>query len=157
MKATGRQIELKGKTYTMQSEAWWTECGIKHDDGIEIARVHAESDNKYRSEEEKETYNRENPSYYGVNPYENSPDFNGKNVGYILSLTMDDLTINNITPGRLESASKDIYLPTHQPKQQLISEEEHDHEMFMLETEGYGYGEEIKDNTPYMKGDDMDI
>lgn len=81
-------------------------------------------------------------------------DNNGK---YLLCLTKENLKDHDICPGTFNSAFSDLYEPTSQPKQRVITNDQFEKNMEMLQTEGYGYGEETKDNTPYMKGDEYDI
>jgi hypothetical protein len=76
---------------------------------------------------------------------------------YLLCLTDEDINVNNICPGTFASAFDDVYAPTSKPKQKVMTNAEFERNMEMLQTEGYGYGEETKDNTPYMKGDEYDI
>ncbi len=148
----GKIINHNGHDYILTSHAWWLSEAVKLNNGkIEIARISANSTTiRKRSLEELETLRKE--LGWRINPYEQSTEFNGDYIGYMLSLTEQDLINYNITPGKLNFP--DI-IPCKKPNQSIISEKQHDHNMHMLQTEGYGDGEDVIDNTPYMKGDNI--
>jgi hypothetical protein len=157
----GNIIIHNNHEYILTSPAWWLCDAIKTNDGkIIVAKIDANSTTlKTRSNAELEELEKE--FGWRINRYEQSTEFNGDYVRYMLSLTEDDIINHNITPGKLNFPD---VIPCKRPKQSIITENQHNHNMIMLQTEGHGYDDynndnktdNKTDNTPYMKGDDID-
>jgi hypothetical protein len=75
----------------------------------------------------------------------------GEGVNYMLRLSDTDLVSFDIQPGMIND-----FTPCANPAQKVITQSQHDKGLFLLETEGFGNGNQVNDNTPWMKGDNID-